>query len=134
MCPAEAFVTARIDFRHGIFDGAFDETELGNIVAIALMAVCCAVLSSFYWVHRVRWPMAVCVGAGAASPSPGDGSGPGRLALLLCGNFGVILINTAWAGTMEALDVLDRASRDPAASVRTRARRVRKEAGYGPGD
>jgi hypothetical protein len=48
------------------------------------------------------------VGAGAASPSPGDGSGPGRLALLLCGNFGVILINTAWAGTKEALDVLEK--------------------------
>ena len=33
----------------------FTEAQLGNIIAIAMMAMFVLVVSSFFWVHRVAW-------------------------------------------------------------------------------
>jgi uncharacterized membrane protein (GlpM family) len=44
----------------------FTEAQLGNIVAIAMMAMFALVVSSFFWVHRVSWRTTVTVGASVA--------------------------------------------------------------------
>ena len=46
--------------------------------------------------------------AAGASASYGYGYGCTAASVLFCGNFGVILINAAWAGRKEALDVLEK--------------------------
>lgn len=45
----------------------FTEIQLGNIMATALVAIFCLVVSSFYWVHRVASRTTVFAGA-LASP------------------------------------------------------------------
>jgi len=75
------------------------ESDLGNIIATTLIGVFCLVVSSFYWIHRVRrratlvaGPTAACLGAAGLVMADGFVGVAASLAILGIGGASVYVV------------------------------------------